>query len=122
MCLAVKINRIDIVDHILVYGKPAVDLVDTKNGMSPLMYAVKNKNMEIAQMLLARGASVKLCDFKCMTPLMAACAGGDGVLPLIRLLVDTYYADVDAQDENGWTPLHYAVYANAPNVITYLLV
>ena len=121
MCLAVKINRYDIVDHLLVHGKPVVDLVDTKNGMSPLLYAIKNKNLEIVQMLLSRGASVKLCDFKCMTALMAACAGGDSNMPIISILVEQYNADVDVQDENGWTALHYAVYANAPEIISFLL-
>lgn len=117
-----KINKIDIVDYLLGAANPIVDFVDKKNGMSPLMYAIKNKNFDIAQMLLIKGASVKLCDFKCMTPLMFACAGGNESLRIVTLLTETYLADVDAQDENGWSPLHYAVYANAPDVIAFLLV
>ena len=49
---------------------------------------------------------------------MACHVGG---VSIATLLADTYDAPVDAQDEKGWTALHYAVAGNNVTVLSLLL-
>lgn len=119
LSLAAKTNRTDMVELLVYTGRAIVDYIDNTNGMSPLMYAILNKNLEMTNILLNNGASVRMCDFKCKTPLMYAAQCG--VLAIVELLTDQFNAEVDLQDENGLTALHYAVYANKPDIIRFLL-
>ncbi len=107
------------VEALLFNGQAKVDYIDVKNGMTPLMYALDQKSPEIVAMLLREGASRELCDFKCTTPLMAAARTGNTAL--CKAIGGEFTRTIDMQDENGWTALHWAVYADAPNVIAYLL-
>ncbi len=100
-------------------GEAIVDYIDQKNGLTPLMYSIINKNYEMMMLFLNCGASVKMCDFKCVTPLMLACQVGQ--LKMVQILADSYHADVDTQDENGLCALHYAVIANKPDILKYLV-
>lgn len=89
------------VEAIIYNGRAKPDYIDIKSGMSPLMYAITNKNITIISILLKNGASIKLCDFKCKTPLMVAVTSG--VLPIVQLIANGFTETIDLQDENGWT-------------------
>ena len=119
MLLAVKVQRLDMVDALVGNGEALVDYIDSKNGMSPLLYAISLNNVDIALFLLKEGASVALCDNRCVTPLMMA--AGTGNIDMLAVVAGEYTPTVDAQDENGWTALHWAVYANSPGAVEYLL-
>jgi ankyrin repeat protein len=102
----------------LLDGNALPDIGDEFTGRTPLMYAVLNRNIEMVKSLVIASASVGMCDFQCITPLMLACSKGD--LTCVKIFCNKF-ADVDDQDENGWTALHYCCQANAPKVIRYLI-
>lgn len=76
------------------------------SGISPLMYALKNRNFAVIKMLLDNGADVNAHDSSGNTVLMYACrfnADKDIVKMLIR-----YGANVNARDNNWKSVLMYA--------------
>lgn len=40
---------------------------------------------------------------------------------LIIVIIIIILADVDSQDDNGWTPLHYAVMSNSTECLKFIL-
>lgn len=106
LSLAVKAKRFDMV-LLLVNSKASLDLSDEKTGMSPLMYSLHNRTHEISHLLIKEGADVNGCDFQDVSPLMIACCIDDAEM---TLALTANLANVDKQDFNGWTPLHYAAF------------
>ena len=94
------------------------DFVDLRTGRTPLFYSVNNGTLDISKLLLQSGANANTVDNQCVSPLMLAAAKND--VKHCKLLCAAL-ADVDVQDDNGWTALHYAAYGNAPDVIYFLL-
>lgn len=117
LSLACKINQ-EPLSSTLLDGNALPDIGDELTGRTPLMYAVLNKNHEMIKRLVIAGASVSMCDFQCITPMMLACANGD--LTSVKIFCNKM-ADVDDQDENGWTALHYCSKGNAVKVIRFLI-
>lgn len=139
LSLAVKIKREDIVVTLIEF-KALPDICDEETGRSPLLYSVLQRTVGISMQLIAAGASVNLVDKDCVSPLMLA--GENNDFHHARILCEQL-ADVDAQvnrdeydvcfecavmtclvhvqDDNGWTPLHYAANGNSPKVMLILL-
>lgn len=117
LSLAVKVNDAEIVSALLEAGAQP-DLVDEVSGRTPIFFSIQLHSPGISEQLVRSGASVNMPDFKCITPLMVAAAMKD--LTHCRLLVANY-AELDAQDENGWTALHYGVMSNAVKCVAFLL-
>lgn len=125
LIIAVKCQRLDMV-KLLINAGADVDVVESKQGNSPLMFAIMHNNTALTLALLLAGASVELCNFKCTTPLMMSCATKSRSINLVKTvcsrdLPTRQSVRVNAQDENGWTPLHYAVYAGRANFVAYLI-
>ncbi|KAF7677132.1 hypothetical protein GT037_005344 [Alternaria burnsii] len=94
------------------YGHPALDLLNyiytditvrDANGRTPLHLAAEFHNFSAAKLLLSRGVSPHYEDKKGRTPL-CLCSN-----PEIAQALITHGADISHGDEDGWTPLHYAV-------------
>ena len=117
LSLACKICIADNVECLLE-GNALPDIGDEPTGRTPLMFATLCKNHEIMKQLIQNGASVDMSDYQCITPLMLACSKND--LVAVKILCGRL-AEVDDQDENGWTPLHYCAQVNASKIIKYLL-
>jgi uncharacterized protein len=124
-------------------GRFSDPLLDT--GCTPLLRAVLGNDMEVAQALLAKGASPNI-NAMGVTPLLAAAGAGNGgrggnaptkaALPLLDLLLQ-YGADVNAQvtgtkiysmriarspaTNEGMTALHIAAQAGKTDLVRYLL-
>jgi ankyrin repeat protein len=77
-----------------------------------------NGTHSITRALMNHGASNSMPDFNCITPLMLACANNDVVHCKILC---SKIIEIDAQDENGWTALHYCAFANAAKCTTFLI-
>jgi len=80
----------------------------SKNGFSatPLQGAAAFKAIELAQLLIARGANVNCCGEQGGSPLHEA--AGNGQIEFAKLLLD-HGANVNAKDDNGKTPLTIAL-------------
>ncbi len=114
---AVKIKSPDCLEALLDFDA-MVDFIDEKTGRTPLFYSVNNGTHQMSVMLLKRGSNPNAVDFQCVSPLMIAASRNDA--KHVRMLCSVL-ADVDIQDENGWTALHYAAFMDAPDAINALL-
>ena len=89
---------------------------DNPNGESPLMLAAIRNQLEIAQLLIDRGAEVNRAGW---TPLHYAASRGH--IAMMRLLLDKS-AYIDAESPNGNTPLMMAAYyGKSPLAVKLLL-
>ena len=94
-------------------GAP-VDAADS-NGRQALHFAAQEGRVEVARLLLDRGADVHALatwgDTVNMTPLHFAAAGSaeaEAVVAVVRALLDAG-ASIDAADSDDWQALHWAV-------------
>ncbi len=85
-------------------------------GQTPLMVAAYANSRSVAEVLLARGASVRERDTNRQTPLHYAASGGAN--DVIELLLSRG-ANVNAVDLRRQTPLHLG--ARSPEVVTMLI-
>jgi hypothetical protein len=65
---AARTGKIDNVRKLLKEGYP-VNAIDTRFGLTPLHYAVRNGRMEVAQLLIENGASLNQPSNQGITPL-----------------------------------------------------
>ena len=65
---AAKTGKIDKVRKLLKEGRP-VDALDSRFGLTPLHFAVRNARVEVAQLLLENGASLTQPSTQGITPI-----------------------------------------------------
>ncbi len=95
---------------------PATDLeARTPQDESALMIAALSGQLEIARLLIDKGAHVNKTGW---TPLHYAATNGH--LDMIRLLLD-HYAYIDAESPNGTTPLMMAAHYGSADAVKLLL-
>lgn len=106
----------------LIDNGAEIDRVDGM-GMTPLMKAAAHGHFSTYDMLLQRGASETLVDSNGMTALHFAirlAASNVSFVPFLRRVLDVTVTDIiDKPDNDGRTPLMYAVIncgANYPNI------
>lgn len=101
----------------LVLAKHPKTLVNTINnqGETPLMLAAISNQLELAKVLIERGADVNKPGW---TPLHYASTRGHR--QMMRLLLDND-AYIDAETDNGTTPLMMAAYYASPLAVKLLL-
>jgi len=87
-------------------------------GRTPLLIACQEGHLEVARLLIDRGADKEKATNNGNTPLHLACY--DGNLEVARLMLDCG-ADKDAADEDGFTPLHDACEEGRLEIIKLLL-
>ena len=83
----------------------------SKGGFTPLMFSAQQGDLETARTLLAAGAKVNAVTggeglWPGMTPLLLASSSGHEALSVYLLEKG---ADVNAEDENGYTAMHFAL-------------
>jgi len=91
----------------------------SKNTLSatPLQGAAAFQKVDLAQLLIARGANVNCHGQEGVTPLHEA--AGSGQIEFARLLLD-HGANIDAKDDNGKTPLAIALEYKQADMATFL--
>ncbi|KAJ9195999.1 hypothetical protein DTO164E3_6537 [Paecilomyces variotii] len=104
---AVERNHIRVVQVLLDYG--ASPETQDKKGRTPLMTAAWQNHWHILHLLICRGADVNRTDHRRRNVLhnLGADKQCDWGEDIIRLLLDTD-CKIEAQDELGRTPLHWA--------------
>lgn len=117
LILAVKIKKEDFV-YVLIKRNAIVDACEMSTCLTPFMFSVLQNTPIISKLLISSKANINLCDIKCISPLMIACGNND--IEHCDMIL-TQQPEYDAQDENGWTALHYAANGNSPKCIIMLL-
>ncbi len=92
---------------------------NTKDGKSPLHYAVRLGNTAIADMLLEHGAALNPRDKALQTPLFEALQAPEPLKMLDYLIKNK--ADCDIPNDAGRIPLHIAAETAGPEIIRRLL-
>jgi ankyrin repeat protein len=105
MLAAFKFGDIEVARELLALGTP-VDFADG-NGITMLGRSVLNNEVEMARMLIERGASVNVVDKLGMTPLLWAASSNFGDADMIELLIKAG-ARADMRNKDGLTPLELA--------------
>ncbi|CAF1287039.1 unnamed protein product [Rotaria magnacalcarata] len=90
----------------------------TKSGFTPLHIAAHYGNLEVAQLLIARGADVNYAASQNITPLHVASKWGKD--NIVKLLLEKG-AQIDAKTKDGLTPLHCAARSGHDQVVDLLL-
>ena len=78
---------------------------ETWDGVTSLMYAVQNENLDIVEFLLEKGANPNKKPLNGVSPILAAIKTEN--LPLVELLIRNE-ANINIGDKDGITPLMYA--------------
>jgi Ankyrin repeats (3 copies) len=80
--------------------------VNTRGGyyLTPLVAAMAGRHFQIVEHLRLNGADVNVCRDDGNAPLLSAAWFGD--LEIVQALLD-YKVDVNARDDDSWTPMHY---------------
>jgi ankyrin repeat protein len=102
---AFKFGDVEVVNTLLDLGAP-VDFADG-NGITMLGRSVLNNEVELARMLIGRGANVNVVDKQGMTPLLWAANVDFGDTAMIELLLKAG-AKTDVRNKDGLTPLELA--------------
>ncbi len=121
-------GRTALIDAILKEDLPRIERLleagasankNTKDGKSPLHYAVRLGSEAIADMLLEHGAALNPRDKQLQTPLFEALQAPDPVKMLNYLFANK--ADADIPNDAGRIPLHLAAESGSPEIIRRLL-
>lgn len=100
----------------LLVNWPSTNLsIKNLQGETPLMLAAINNQMDLARLLMARGADVNQTGW---TPLHYAASKGH--VDMMRLLIENH-AYLDAESPNGTTPLMMAAHYGSPMATKLLL-
>jgi ankyrin repeat protein/cytochrome c553 len=102
---AFKFGDADVIRTLLELGAP-VDFADG-NQITMLSRSVLNHELELAKMLIARGANVNATDKLGMTPLLWAVSSDFGDAAMVALLLESG-AKADAKNRDGRTALELA--------------
>jgi ankyrin repeat protein len=125
LLLAASRGMADIMDFLL--AKNADPNLKSDNGRTPILEAFRNsessQRLKMTKALLEHGANPNVRDFEQATPLIRAVFNGDK--EIVELLL-SHKAEVNAQDKNGRSALHWASLAVQNNrdmtPITQLLI
>nr|WP_253309278.1 ankyrin repeat domain-containing protein [Rickettsia endosymbiont of Ceutorhynchus assimilis] len=116
--VAIENNSKDIIGFLLSKG---VSINDTdKQGYTPLHYAAWRGRLEIAELLVDKGASINTADASTAGKKPIHVAAENNSKSIIEFLISKG-VNVDEADKNGWAPLHYAAKFDQLEVAKFLI-
>jgi len=114
LLLAIRSSSFKVAEVLAASPEAKVDL-RTLQDESPLMLAALRGQLNLASLLVARGAEINKTGW---TPLHYAATGGH--VPVIALLLDKKAA-INAESPNGSTPLMMASMYGSPEAVKHLI-
>jgi len=122
---AAQYNHVECLQAFLAPDSPVNANSLNQYGHYPLQSAAGNASLEAVQLLLSQGAVCTVRDRDGRTPLHYVCCRSDKKAKraqILGMLLESGGDNVmNAQDNCGYTPLHYAVYQEAPECCELLL-
>ncbi len=118
---AVRMGDIDMVRRMIDADPKAIDAAD--DGWHPLARAARGGRVEVARLLLDRGANVDGTTDKGNTPLWFACqssANADDRIAVATMLLD-HGADIHKRCEDGTNAIHFAAWRGPVEMVKLLL-
>lgn len=94
-------------------------VTDEYTGFTPLMWAINGKHVAATKLLIESGADINLETIDHKKPIHIACKSGN--LEIVSILLKTDPSHLNVADENGCTPLIYAIKEKQVAVVEYLL-
>ncbi|XP_029649008.1 histone-lysine N-methyltransferase EHMT2 isoform X3 [Octopus sinensis] len=91
--------------HVLIQAGGNIHIVDGRLN-NAIIYACENNHLPIVKFLVQAGAQIDVKGEDGMTCLHMAAKGG--YIDLMEFLLSTRKADVNVQDDGGWTPIIWA--------------
>jgi len=114
LCIALSEETLKVAKTLIDWSQTDVNKLNATDE-SPLMLAALKGHLELADMLVQKGADINKTGW---TPLHYAASGGH--VPIIKLLLEND-AYVDAESPNGTTPLMMAAMYGTPAAVNLLL-
>jgi ankyrin repeat protein len=102
----------------LIKADPTLTAVKDKSDMTPLHYAARLGNRDLAELLIFNTANINAKDKSGATPLHLAALNTTKVMSGYLL---THGADVNAKDNGDWTPLQLAAANGHMDTVELLL-
>ncbi|XP_047534908.1 85/88 kDa calcium-independent phospholipase A2 [Vanessa atalanta] len=96
-----------------------INEVDSVTGITPLMLSIKNVNVRMVQSLVSLNCSLDTLDHQGNTVLHFAAASNKDI---VNILVGKTSNLLNKYNKQGYTPLHMACIANAPECVRALIV
>lgn len=115
--LHLNFGHLEIVKLTLDRGADIDAVSKNKFSATPLQGAAAMENLELAQLLIARGANVNCRGEEGVSPLHEA--AGSGQIELAKLLLD-HGANLNAKDDKGKTPLTIALEGKQTEMAKFL--
>ncbi|XP_023316639.1 tankyrase-1-like [Trichogramma pretiosum] len=103
------------------------NILEPKTSDTPLHLTLEHRHKKATELLLKYGANPNLANVWDVTPLHNVCKGGHDNADLAEILFEMsdekqQLIQVNAQNELGWTPLHYALfYGSRKGIVQVLL-
>ncbi len=107
LILVVQKNNVELVKLLCKHG--ADPNIRNKNNDTPLHTACRNRNIEVAiELVKNKNIDINLVNDEGETPLMLALMASPPDIPLVQAFLDHPKIDLNVQDEEGYTALHYS--------------
>uniref|UniRef100_A0ABD2X4U7 Uncharacterized protein n=1 Tax=Trichogramma kaykai TaxID=54128 RepID=A0ABD2X4U7_9HYME len=111
----------DVVEKFLELGRVDPNLLVTTTDSSPLHSVLNHERPELVELLLRNGANPNLASPAGLTVLHKICLDDDLSVELAKMVLEYKPVEVDARDNNGCTPMHYAVDSANQSMVELLL-
>jgi len=121
--IPIRYGKIDVLKILIKYNtiNYGIDIINFRDAMqlSPLFYAIKFNNYNIAKLLIENGARLNIYDSNKNTPLHIACL--EGREEIVKLFIHNNSNVIKAINAERQIPLHLSILNNNNQILNLLL-
>lgn len=113
--VAANASNPELIDLLIEQGG-SINISDTNLGCKPLHFACMLNNKKIVEKIISCGVDINEKDNRGNTPLFFAAFNHENGVEIIKFLYNSHI-DINVENKNMETPLHYALKINMPSCI-----